>query len=415
MARRGRYIPLANPMWSPVAREIQAMSRRGWRAAIGAALALTACGCLGRASTFADQPPVPALSAARGSDTTRGQMPDAPSPPNHAVCHLLNLPVDRPANAEYARPVATIRAVVNGDLIQESEVQLGILLSGTLLQQLHSARTREEQEAVNKQAVEDLIERELLLQDAIGKLKRGGKQGDALLKKIQEAADEEFDKKMLRPLLKREKMGSRKELADYLRQRGTPIDTLRWCWERKWMADQYLFTRLDNQINRIGRSEVSEYYNSHRDEYTQPDSVDWQDIFLDAGRHASPAAAREFAEALMKRAKQGEDFAKLSSEYDNGESRIRKGAGKGHKHGEIFPPEAEPLLFQMHEGDMDILEVPHGFHIIHVVKRQYAGPIPFDAKVQKEIRDKIRNTVFLRERESIVKELKRKAVIDRRD
>jgi hypothetical protein len=35
--------------------------------------------------------------------------------------------------------------------------------------------------------------------------------------------------------------------------------------------------------------------------------------------------------------------------------------------------------------------------------------------VQKEIRDKLRNAVFQRERESIVKELKRKAVIDTND
>jgi len=148
----------------------------------------------------------------------------------------------------------------------------------------------------------------------------------------------------------------------------------------------------------------------------QPDSVDWQDIFIDAGRHASPAAAREFAESLVQRVRQGEDFAKLSSEFDNGESgRFRKGAGQGHKRGEIFPPEAEPLLFDMHEGDMKIVECPHGFHVIRLVKRQYAGPIPFDAKVQKEIHDKIRNLVFQRERDSIVKDLKRKAVIDRCD
>src|SRR5262249_59808015 len=101
---------------------------------------------------------------------------------------------------------------------------------------------------------------------------------------------------------------------------------------------------------------------------------------------------------------------------DAGESgRFRKGEGQGHKHGEIFPHEAEPLLFQMHDGDIEIVERPRGFHVVRLVKRQYAGPIPFDAKVQKEIRDKLRNVVFAREKESIVKELKRKAVIDRYD
>jgi hypothetical protein len=331
-----------------------------------------------------------------------------------AVSRLINLPVDRPAEAAHANPAATIRAVVNGDLILEEEVLLSCQMNLPLAQQLY-AGTPKEREAVLKQATEDLIERELLLQDAIGKLKRGGKQGDALLKKIEESADQEFEKNMLRPMLKEKHLGSRAELVSYLRERRMSLDVMRRWWERKWMSQQYLYARLEHQLNGIGHLEVTEYYNNHRDEYMQSDSVDWEDMFIDARRHASPASAREFAQSLVQRVREGQDFATLSREYDNGESRFRKGAGQGHKHGDIFPPEAEPRLFQMHEGDTEVVECAHGFHIIHLVKRQYAGPIPFDAKVQKEIHDKIRNQVFLREKESIVKELKRKAVIDRCD
>jgi parvulin-like peptidyl-prolyl isomerase len=384
------------------------MSRRGWLAATGAALAVTACGCLSRASTFADLPPLPAASAAASPETTRGQMPDAPSPSNNAVCHLINLPVDRPAEAAHANPAATIHAVVNGELILHEEVMISC---GA---QMQAARSKEEQDEILKRAVESLIDREVLLSDAIAKLKRNGKPGEAMLKKIQEAADEAFDK-VQRQMLKERHLSSRAELMDYMRRHHMSMDLFRRWWERNWMAQQYLYARLGPQMDRIGHTEVSEYYNSHRDQYMQPDSVDWQDIFLDAGRHASRAAAHEFAEALVQRVQQGEDFAKLSAEFDNGESRFRKGAGQGHKRGEIFPPEAEPLLFQMHEGDMRIIERPHGYHVIRLVKRQYAGPIPFDAKVQKEIHDKIKNEVFQREKESILKDLKRKTVIDRCD
>jgi peptidyl-prolyl cis-trans isomerase SurA len=353
---------------------------------------------------------LPAAAAAPSPEATRGQMPDAPSPANSAVCHLINLPVDRPAEATHANPAATIRAVVNGELILEEEVLLAC-------PQLQSPQlTDRERKDFLKQGVETLIEREVVLQDAIAKLKRGGKQGEALLAKIQQMTGEEFEKRWLRPVLKAKHLSGRAELEAYMKKGGMSLLVYRRYWERNWMAQNYLMTRVASHIDRIGHTEISEYYNNHRDEFMQPDSVDWQDIFLDAGRHASPAAAREFGEALMERVRQGEDFDKLSAEFDNGESgRFRKGAGQGHKRGEIFPPEAEPLLFQMHEGDMKILEVPHGYHVIRLVKRQHAGPIPFDAKVQKEIHDKIRNEVYQRERESIVKELKRKAVIDRRD
>jgi hypothetical protein len=388
------------------------MNWRGWLAAAWAALALPVCGCLTKASTLAALPPLPAPSASSnaGPEVTRAQKPDTPNSSNTAVCRLINLPVDRPAEASYASPTATIRAVVNGDLILDEEVRI------TAARELAAARTPKEQQEVLKQALETLIDREILLQDAIGKLKRGGKQGEAFLKKIEEISAEEFDKHWLRPMLKDKHLNGRADLAALMRQHGLSLEVMSRWWQRNFMAQQYLSSRMEAHINRIGHAEISEYYDNHRDEYTQPESVDWQDIFIDASRHASRAAARQFAESLVQRIRQGEDFAKLSAEFDDGESgRFRKGAGQGHKRGEIFPHEAEPLLFQMHDGDIEIVERPRGFHVVQLVKRQYAGPIPFDAKVQKDIRDKLRTIVFMREKDSIVKELKRKAVIDRYD
>jgi peptidyl-prolyl cis-trans isomerase SurA len=409
------------------------MSWRDRLAAVWITTALTACGCVTKASTLAALPPIPAgntsaspANSAGGPsansageapaqpDAVRGQKPETASSKNSAVCRLISLPVDRPAEATHANPTATIRAVVNGELILDEEVRMTCMIHGDLL----AARTPKEQEEVLKHGLEAIIDREVLLQDAISKLERGGKQGEAFLKKIREVASEEFDKNWLRPMLKDKHLASREDLAVVMEQHGISLEVIRRWWERNFMAQEYVRSRVEPHISGIGHLEISEYYNSHRDEFMQPDNVDWQDIFLDISRHASPAAARQFAESLVQRVRQGEDFAELSREYDNGESgRFRKGAGHGHKRGDIFPPEVEPLLFQMHEGDMQIVECqrPHGFHIIRLLKRQYAGPIPFDAKVQKEIRDKLRMTVFMREKESILKELKRKAVIDRCD
>ncbi len=69
----------------------------------------------------------------------------------------------------------------------------------------------------------------------------------------------------------------------------------------------------------------------------------------------------------------------------------------------------------MRDGEVRLIERQRGFHIIRLIKREYAGPIKFDAKVQKEIHDKLRIEVFKREKDSIIKELKRRAVIDTND
>jgi parvulin-like peptidyl-prolyl isomerase len=387
------------------------MTWRGRLAQAWGIAALMACGCMSTPSPLSALPPVtpPAAVATTRRDETpdvaRGQKPEA-GRTSTAVC-LIGLPVEQPAEASHASPAATIRAVVNGEPILDEEVRV------SCFQQLAGARTSAEEQEVLKQALEQLIDREVLLQDAIAKLERGGPQGKKFLEKLKEVANEEFEKRWLRPIMKQNHIDSREDFAAMMQKAGISLEVMRRWWGRNFMAIEYLRSRVEPHISRIGHTEIADYYNSHSDEFTQPDSVDWQDIFIDATQHSSRAAARRFAESLVERVRQGEDFAKLSKEYDNGTSgRFQNGDGKGHKHGEVFPVEAEPVLFRMKEGDIEIVERPRGFDLVRLVKRQVAGPIPFDGKVQKEIRDKLRQQVFQREMKGIVTELKRKAVID---
>jgi parvulin-like peptidyl-prolyl isomerase len=395
------------------------MTWRGRLARAWIAAAVTICGCVAGPPPSATVPPgaaapaptsaavVPAASRDEGADVARSQKPDLAVARTNSAIGLLGLPVNRPAEASQARPTATILAVVNGEPILDEEVKLACY------RELAAARTAKEQQEIIKDALKQVIDREIVLQDALAKLERGGPQGAKFIEKLKEEANLEFEKRWLRPTMKEAKINSVDEFARYMREHQMSLDAMRRLFQRNFMAMQYLLSRIQPHLSRIGHIEIAEYYNSHREEFTQPDSVQWQDIYIDASRHASRAAAREFADSLARRARQGEDFAKLSAEFDNGTSgRFRKGDGQGHKHGEIFPREAEPILFQMHDGDIQIVERPRGFHVVRLVKRDHAGPIPFDGKVQKEIHDKLRNVVYQRERDVIVKELKRKAVID---
>jgi len=59
--------------------------------------------------------------------------------------------------------------------------------------------------------------------------------------------------------------------------------------------------------------------------------------------------------AIVARGKQGEDFAALGKQFDDGDSSFRNGAGIGKKHGEIQPAECEEHLFAMKAGDIGTL------------------------------------------------------------
>ena len=114
----------------------------------------------------------------------------------------------------------------------------------------------------------------------------------------------------------------------------------------------------------------------------------------------------------MARARQGANFLQLVAQFDNGDSSYRNGEGYGHRHGEIKPPEAEPYLFRMSEGEIGpIVEQANGFHVMRLVKRQVAGLKPFDAKTQKAIKNKLEMQVWEREYKRVLADLKRKASI----
>src|SRR5262249_3951792 len=105
----------------------------------------------------------------------------------------------------------------------------------------------------------------------------------------------------------------------------------------------------------------------------------------------------------------------LCKVHDDGESLLRHAEGQGHKRGEIaahYSEVVEKALFEMREDQTTVIEVDGGFRIVRVVKRQQAGQLPFDEKVQKQIKNKLQSDIFQREVKFYVNELKRKAVIE---
>ncbi len=262
---------------------------------------------------------------------------------------------------------------------------------------------------VFRQQLQHLIEREVVLQDMFGKLR----ERPMILDKLKEAAGKEFDKKM-RDTRKRLKINSEDEFKAYLHAQGITIESVRRQVEREFMAMEYMRNRLIPLLDRaVTLEQLVEYYQKHPEEFTIQDSVTWQDIFIDGGKYPSRDAALQAAQLVVAKARQGEDFLKLVAQFDNGDSSYRNGEGYGHHHAEIKPPEAEPYLFKMTEGEIGpIVEQANGYHVIRLLKRDYAGLKPLDEKTQKAIRQKLEGEVWEREYKRLVADLKRSAAIE---
>ena len=97
-----------------------------------------------------------------------------------------------------------------------------------------------------------------------------------------------------------------------------------------------------------------------------------------------PSKARGQAEDILKRARAGEDFAKLAQEYSSDPGSKDKGGDLGwFGHGQMVKP-FEDAAFQLQPGQIsDIVESDFGFHIIKVEERgMKPGP---DGKPEEQV------------------------------
>jgi parvulin-like peptidyl-prolyl isomerase len=355
-----------------------------------------------------DASPRISTSAAQSRPVTRSQKPDTVSTVRNKPGSMLDLAAFNVAAPENGEVAARIRATVNGVAILDEEVREAVYPYLLATQSLPEPERTAKRKEIFQQELQALIEREVVLQDAYARLK----DRPLVWEKFKEAAGKEFDKKM-KLLRQHAGLKSDEEFKAYLRAQGLTVAGVRRQIERKFMADEYMRNRVLGAIERICHEQIQEYYQQHPEEFQIADSVIWQDIFIDANRSPSRDAARQFAEKIIAKARAGEEFQQLVTQYDNGDSSYRNGEGYGHRRGEIKPPDVESVLFNLRDGEIGpLVELTNGFHVIRLVKREYAGPKPFDNKTQTAIRNKLQMAAYEREAKRVLADLKRKAAIE---
>ncbi|MFO0966635.1 MAG: peptidylprolyl isomerase [Gemmataceae bacterium] len=306
---------------------------------------------------------------------------------------------------------ATVRAHVNGTPLFDAEIMNMI---GGELDQLYrgksgvsTASLTEKQAKIYNDALDFLIDQEVVYQDAIRKLSKSNPKAIAKLKEI---AVQETDKRIDRFLKIAADKGQKvppetvKEITPMLMRQ----------FERSIVYNEYMRSRAKPPTEaRVGLTEVAEYYETHKNEFVTVDRVEWQDVFLAVGpKYPTLADARRAAEEMIATVRRPEDFAKLTP-FDDGDSKFRGGKGFGARRGEIKPAELEEHLFKMRKGEIGpIVEISTGVHMFRLTHRDYGGQLPLTEEVQRKIREKLMTQVYEREVKRIVRELRERAVIE---
>jgi parvulin-like peptidyl-prolyl isomerase len=301
-----------------------------------------------------------------------------------------------------------IRATVNGIPIMEDELREALAPHLGELFQVPESQRASALVKLNERELDRLIERELVLEEAMAKIKDLNR--PSVMDGLKKEASKEADKRV-REVKVALKIQNDEELKAALATQGMTIAGLRRQSERSFMMMEYVRNLIYPTVQRISLQQMRDYYQQHPDEFRTEDGVQWQDLFIDASKHAGPAAARAHAEHVLARVRAGEDFAKLAQEFDDGDSKLRGGAGLGSKHGEILPAQADELVWSLKAGEAALLDLGFGFHLVRIVSRDYAGQRPFDVPCQSDIRKKLQGIIAEREYKKIVDDLKRKATI----
>ena len=177
------------------------------------------------------------------------------------------------------------------------------------------------------------------------------------------------------------------EVAEYLKTHG---DEFKQPERRKV---QYVTLVPKDFTPKLPDAEVEKYYNEHIKEFESPRQLQARHVLVRVGETGGSEAedrARDKIAEVIKRAKGGEDFAKLAREISEDPGSKDTGGDLGWVSPGIMVPQFEQALFALKKGEVspEPVRTPFGFHAIKVTDVREASRKPLK-EVAGQIRDRL--------------------------
>lgn len=282
----------------------------------------------------------------------------------------------KPALTGEGKVVEEIIARVNNEIITSSELEKARTAAAEDAQQECSGRCTPEQLQVavedrQKFALRDLIDQSLLAQR--GKDMGVNVEGEVV--------------KQLDTIRTQNKLDSMEKLESAVTKEGLNWDDFKNNIRNKLLTQEVIRREVGSHIT-IGHDETMKYYEEHKKEFVKPEQVALRaiEISTDAKKESELPELKKKAEDLLKRIKDGEDFATLAKRFSDGSTAQQGGFLGVYKRGELSK-QLEDQVFAMKKNQLtDVIETKQGFLILQVLERYEEGEQPYD-KVENEIMD----------------------------
>jgi len=289
-------------------------------------------------------------------------------------------------------------AVVNGVVIQEEEVNRGLLyqqqrMLATTGQMIKPDMMPEARNMV----LENLIDRELLYQQS---RKKGISIKDA-------EVNEQLDR------LKKQ-YPNEQAFKDSMAEDHLTEDTVKSRIMMNLAVQQFVEKEFGGKVQ-VTEAEAKAFYDGHPEYFTEPETIRASGILIKVDVKSDAAKkeeARKKMEDIQKRVKKGEDFAILAKDFSQDAS-----AAQGGDLGTIprgrMPKALDDAAFSLKPGEVSIvLETELGFHLIKVHEKKLERVVPLK-DVEEKIRQHLSNQKLKQMVDEYLNEVKKTAKIER--
>jgi peptidyl-prolyl cis-trans isomerase C len=175
------------------------------------------------------------------------------------------------------------------------------------------------------------------------------------------------------------------ELKAKLEEHGQSFEAFKADFRKEILYHKLLEPQFAGKLD-VTEDEIKQYYSDYKREFEIPEQVRASHILItpDTSQpgtdpNETKAIAKAKAESLLKRVRDGADFAELAKANSADGVSAEKGGDLGFfPRGEMVPP-FEKAAFALQPGQIsDVVETRFGYHIIKVTDRKEGSVIPFE-------------------------------------
>jgi parvulin-like peptidyl-prolyl isomerase len=266
-----------------------------------------------------------------------------------------------------------LAAVVNGDAITISQVrELVAAQERALRTQLSGKELEDKIRAVRLAALDDLIERQLILQEF--KTKKFNLPDYVVEDRVQQIVRQEFN-------------GDRQAFSRTLEAQGYSLAKFREI-EREKIIVQAMRSQAVRQPPSVAPAQIEAAYRENRAAYTTPDQMKLRMLML-----KTAAAKKAMANEILGKIKEGASFEQMAQMYSE-DSAQDVGGDWGWIDRKTLADKLSDTAFKLKPGETSgIIELENNLYLLHSEGRKFASVRPLS-----EVRDEIRRKLEAEER-----------------